>query len=242
MISLSLVTPLYNEEKNLPRLLSELESYAASQHDFALELVFVSDGSTDKTNTMLEAFAGKHPGTTQVISYSPNRGRGYALRKGMLSAKGDWRVVLDADLAAPLSEIKKLIPYIENGCELIVGSRRLPGARVESKPSILRSLLSLGFIGLARIATGVRVTDYSCGFKCFSKRAAEAILPRTKIERWAHDAENLYLAKKLGFTICEVPLVWRNGPQTTVRVFGAVASTLYDLLRLRLIHRGVGKG
>lgn len=237
MISLSLVTPLYNEEQNLPKLLSALEEYTRTQKDFVLELVFINDGSADHTESILQSFAASHPGYVRVVSYSKNGGRGYALRKGMLAATGDWRLVLDADLAAPLTEVKKLIPYIESGCDIIIGSRSIPGAQVETPPSFLRWFLGTGFIWLTRIITGVYASDVSCGFKCFSKEAVERILPLTKINRWAHDAENLYLAKKFGLKVCEVPLVWRNGPGTTVRIGSAVVQSLIDLVRIRYIHR-----
>lgn len=237
MISLSLVFPLYNEEKNLPKLFSALEDYMSTQTDFMLEIVFINDGSTDTTERLLQSFAKSHPENVKVVSYEKNGGRGYALRRGMLEAKGDWRLVLDADLASPLSEVKKIILYIESGCDLIIGSRSLPGAHVEMPPSFLRWVLGTGFIVLARIATGVHVSDFSCGFKCFSREAVELILPRTKINRWAHDAENLYLAQKFGLAICEIPLVWRNGPQTTVRIGSAVLQSLVDLARIRFIHR-----
>jgi len=237
MISLSLVTPLFNEEKNLPKLFSALEEYRNTQTDFLLEFVFINDGSIDGTEELLQDFAAKHSEYTKVISYPENEGRGYALRRGMLEATGDWRLVLDADLAAPLSEAKKLIPCIESGCDIIIGSRSIRGAQVETPPSHLRFILGVGFIVLARICTDVRVSDFSCGFKCFSKQAAEMILPQTKINRWAHDAENLYLAKKFGLKVCEIPLTWRNGPGTTVRIGSAVVQSLIDLVRIRLIHR-----
>ena len=237
MISLSLVFPLFNQESNLPKLFVALEDYIRKQNYFALEVVFVDDGSTDNTYELVFGFVEKHKEYSKFISYEENKGRGYALRQGMLEVNGDWRLVLDPDLSASLEEIEKLIPFINKGCQMIIGSRYIQGSHVETPPSLLRGILGRSFIFLSNLILGLNVSDVSCGFKCFSKASAQLILPKTKIDRWAHDAENLYLAKKYKVKVCEVPLLWTNGQGTTIRVFRAVAQSFYDLLMIPFIHR-----
>lgn len=234
--SLSIVIPLYNQKENIPRLFSELDRYLKEHPSTSAEVVLVNDGSTDESHTLLTEQVARFSHPVRLMSYNKNRGRGYAVRTGVLASSGAWVVVMDPDLAASFTHIDNIFNYIHD-YDVIIGSRRILGAEVVTPPSPTRWVLGMGFIIIARAITRVPVSDFSCGFKCYSRNAAQLIFPQTKINRWAHDAEILYLAKKFGLAIYEIPLRWTNGRGTSVRIVTTVALTLYDLTRLRFLHR-----
>lgn len=234
MISLSVVVPVFNEEKNLPRFFTAFDDFLLENKDFLLELVFVNDGSTDKTDVLLREFAnGKE--NVKVISYRKNRGKGYAVRTGMLAAQGEWRLFMDADLAVSFGEIKKIFSSPLQS-PIVIGSRVIDGSRIKVPQGRMRSFLGACFTFLANIITGVGVTDFTCGFKCFSKEATQTIFLLAQIDRWSYDAEILYIAKKQSLPVCEIPVTWRNGSETRVRPGGMVEAFI-DLLRIMYIHR-----
>lgn len=238
MKSLSIVIPCFNEQRNLPGLFSALEGFLRTKDCPASEIVFVNDGSTDQTDTLLRDFIGRHPDVARIISYPENKGKGFAVRAGMLGAKGEWRLFMDADLAVPLETVENLLPLMARGCEVIIGSRVIAGSSVALPQGKVRSFLGGCFTVLANGITGVRVSDFTCGFKCFSKKATETIFPLAKIDRWSYDAEILYLARKHSFEICEVGVVWKNGPETKVSfIRGDMFRAFTDLLRIIRIHR-----
>ncbi len=236
MPSLSIVIPAYNEARNLPGLFAALEDFLRTEKWFALDIVFVDDGSTDATASLIQEFAAQHPDTVRLIVSPANRGKGHAVRTGMLAATGEWRLFLDADLAVPLSAVGLLIPAMEEGCPVIIGSRALPASRLAVPQGPLRILLGQGFTLLANLVTRAKVSDFTCGFKCFSREAAETLFPKTRIDRWSYDAELLYLARRQGYAIAEIPVTWRNGPETKVRLFRDIFRSFADLVRIILIH------
>lgn len=237
-MTLSLVIPAYNEARNLPGLFVVLEDFLRTEKRFASEIVFVDDGSTDATADLVRGFAARHPDTVRLIVSPANRGKGHAVRTGMLAATGEWRLMMDADLAVPLSTVGLLLPHIERGCPVIIGSRVLPDSRLAVPQGPIRVILGKGFTLLANLITGARVSDFTCGFKCFSREAVETIFPKTRIDRWSYDAEILYLSRRHGFEIAEIPVVWTNGPETKVRLLrGDLLRSLADLIRIVRIHR-----
>lgn len=236
MASLSVIIPLYNEEKNVAALLCGLHALRQEGLFQEIECIFVNDGSTDGTEALLRQGAAAMPGSV-VLSHTANRGKGYAVRQGMLAAHGDWRLMADADLSVPLSEARRLLPYMEKGCDVVIGSRALSESSVPVPQGLLRRKLGRAFSMLANATNGLGVSDVTCGFKCFSGRAAEQIFPRAQIDRWAYDAEILFLARKCNLKIAEMPVRWSNGPGTRVRLLRDIPGCLRDLARIRFLHR-----
>jgi len=226
---LSVIVPVFNEEARIANLGAITDYF--SRRPFSAEIVVVNDGSTDRTLERLGASSSAP--APRVVSYPQNRGKGYAVKRGMLAAEGRFRLFLDIDLSTPLAEFEKFLPYC-GGYGLIIGSRRTAGARLVQRQPFVREILGKGFVRLARVFLGIRVSDVTCGFKCFSREAAERIFRASMIERWAVDAELCFLAKKFGFPIKEVPVTWADDARSQVRLFSALFTSLRDIVLIRV--------
>jgi dolichyl-phosphate beta-glucosyltransferase len=229
---LSVVIPAYNEEKRLPKTLKEIGRYLSKQlYDY--EILVVNDGSTDKTTQIVENLKSEIP-NLKLIDNKINQGKGAVVKQGMLEAKGDFRIFTDADNSTPIEEIEKMWPYFKEGYDIVIGSRDLKGAILDPPQPILRRILGEIFGFLTNLIVGTwGISDTQCGFKCFTKKAAEDIFPRCKISRFAFDPEILIIAKKLGYKIKEIPIYWRNDPDSKVK-FKSMVNMGIDLLRIRL--------
>ena len=226
-IKLSLIVPVYNEEKRIHNL-EEIISYA-KKDGLIHEIIVVNDGSTDRTNKLLKDIANTYPLT--IVSYKKNRGKGHAIKKGVLSAKGTHVVFIDIDLSTPISTIKPLVKIIPQ-FDIVIGTRKNKEARLKERQPLLRELMGKSFTFLSQTLLKVYVTDFTCGFKCFAKKAAFKIFSLQKIERWSFDAEALFLAKKLNFSIGELPVVWKNDPNTKVKFPQDILISIYELLTI----------
>jgi glycosyltransferase involved in cell wall biosynthesis len=224
-IFLSVIIPVFNEEHRV-HYLEEVALYLKKQK-YTTELIVVNDGSLDKTKTRLQQLSAKLG--FKMISYSPNRGKGAAIKTGMLVATGKYRLFMDVDLSTPVSEIGKLIPLLPKH-DVVIGTRKNGRAKVLIHQPKLRELLGKGFTLLSQLILGLNVSDFTCGFKCFSAPAAEEIFSAMKIERWGFDPEILYLAKKRGYRIKEIPVIWKNDLQTKVRFPQDIINSLSELL------------
>lgn len=234
-LSLSIVIPVFNEELRLAKTFAELEDFFSKGDWKSLEVIFVDDGSTDKTAEMIKKLKFRYP--VKLISYKENRGKGYAVRHGMLAAEGDYALTIDADMSTSLTEVSKTIPLMASDCPVIIGTRKAKGSRMIPPQPFLRKKLGEGYTMLARFITGVKVSDFTCGFKCFSRQAREKVFREAAINRWSYDAEILFLAKKSGFKICEVPVVWRNDRDTRVRLGKDILGSFIDLIKIRFRRR-----
>jgi dolichyl-phosphate beta-glucosyltransferase len=220
--SLSIVVPAFNEEKRLGPTLARIRDLLP-----AAEIVVSDDGSRDGTVALARA-AG-----ALVVGSPENRGKGSALRRGMLAAGGDRILMTDADLSTPLEDLRLLESALDGGVDFAVGSRRVPGARFERRQPWLRETLGRGFTLLSQLTLGVRVRDFTCGFKLFTRRAARELFSRLTIDRWGYDAELFFLAPRLGLSFREVGITWANDENTRVRLGRDVLRSLLDLLRIR---------
>ncbi len=227
-IHLSIVIPVYNEEKRL-KSLKKVFAFLERQ-EFGSELIVVNDGSTDKTQEKLRLLQGRYP--LLLVTYRSNRGKGYAIRRGMLKARGRHRLFLDVDLSTPLKEFEKMVPFLET-YEVIIGSRKMKGAKLRKRQPIIRQTLGRVFTQLSRWILNVPVSDFTCGFKCFSARSTRNIFSRAQINRWGFDSEILFLAKKMGHQIKEVPVEWKNDINTKVRFPHDIVNSLKELLEVR---------
>ena len=232
MIKISVVIPVFNEEKRLPKTFSALNALSRDPFFSGAEIIFVDDGSSDGTRKLIENFrSGKN---VKLVSYEKNRGKGFAVRRGMLEANNDYALFLDADMSTPLGELKKFAPFMEQGAHVIIGTRKAAGARILKHQPFLRQKMGEVYTALANLATGARVSDFTCGFKCFSMEAIHKIFPYARIDRWSYDAEILYLARLCNLKIHEVPVLWTNDEDSRVRLGKDALQSFTDLLKIRL--------
>lgn len=228
---LSLVFPAYNEGSRIEKALTHTLAYL---HGRALdaEVVVVDDGSEDDTAEKARAFAARHP-EVRVIASPSNCGKGGAVRRGMLAARGRYRVFLDVDLATPVEELDRLLPALENGGDFILGSRHRPGAAIEVRQRMSRRFTGWVFRKLAGRLLPLHVTDVTCGFKGFTAEAAETLFHAQRETGWAFDAELIHLARKWKLEIREIPVRWRDSGDTRVRLVRNALDSLRELVRIR---------
>jgi len=239
-IHLSIIIPAYNEEKRLPKTLSEIDDYLSGQ-SYDYEIIVVSDGSKDKTGDTVRELTSKVK-NLRVIDNKENHGKGFVVRQGMLEAKGDYRLFTDADNSTSIDQVEKMWPEFENGYSIVIGSREIKGAILDPPQPWLRKQKGAAFRLLTNIFTGLwKIRDTQCGFKGFTRKAAEDIFPKCKIDRFSFDAEMLVIAKKLNYKIKEIPIIWKNDLETKVK-FKNMAKMGIDLVKIRwnLIRRIYG--
>jgi dolichyl-phosphate beta-glucosyltransferase len=234
--SLSVVIPAYNEERRLPQTLQQVSEWLAKGHFSFCEVLVVDDGSRDGTGGVVEQFAMTHS-CVRLARYGGNRGKGFAVRTGMLMAKGDWILYTDADLSTPIAEIEKLCRAAgEQGAAIAIGSRALNRALVEVHQPALRELSGRFFNLVMRTVTGLTFKDTQCGFKLYRADAARRIFSLQKQDGFSFDVEDLLIARKLGIRAVEVPVRWANVEGTTVRLSQGIKSFV-DLIEIRMDHR-----
>ena len=213
---LSVVIPAYNEEDRLPGTLERVISYLGRRGG-EFEIIVVDDGSDDGTSEAALSFASKAP--IRVLRNNRNRGKGYSVRRGMLEAKGDLRLFSDADLSTPIEELPKLERAIlEEGFDIAIASRGLPQSRLPARQPFWREALGRTFNLYIQLLLLPGIWDTQCGFKLFTARAAEEVFGRVTIEGFGFDFEALFIARKLGLRIKEVPVTWYHSPKTKVKV------------------------
>ena len=234
--ALSVVIPAYNEQERLPSTLERVAEYFAAWAGRQVEVIVVDDGSSDATAAISRDAARRlaRPGLSfRVIDNPGNRGKGYTVRHGMLEAAGDWVLFSDADLSAPIEEVEKLIDAVEtSGADIAIGSRGIDRSLIGERQPPARELMGRFFNLFVRAVTGLGFADTQCGFKLFSRAAAQAVFSRQFLERFGFDVEILYIARRAGLRIVEVPVVWNDVEGTKVSLL-AGADGFADVLRVR---------
>jgi glycosyltransferase involved in cell wall biosynthesis len=204
------VVPAYNEQARLPATIRRIEEYLASSEWVFHEILIVDDGSTDSTSEVASAVAQANP-SVRVLKNPGNRGKGYSVRHGMQKARGEWHLFTDADLSAPIEELDKLWAAIErDGSGVAIGSRSLDRSLIGVHQPGMRESAGRVFNAVMRTVVGLPIADTQCGFKLFQGAASHQIFARQKLERFGFDVEVLYIAKKLGYRISEVPVRWNH--------------------------------
>ncbi|MBU1070960.1 glycosyltransferase [Patescibacteria group bacterium] len=234
MKTLTLVIPVYNEAKRLRKTFSTLNKWQVSAGLKLDQVIFVNDGSTDQSLNILKNTHLKL--NKKIISYPKNMGKGFAIKKGMLASQADYTLMLDADMATTPSQIKKFLPLINKGTDVIVGTRKNGHSTVTIHQPFIRENLGKIFTKLSQIILGVQVTDFTCGFKAFSQIAKNDIFSKSLINRWGYDAEILFLAKKLNYSIAEKSVPWADQKGTKVNLIKDSISSLSELITIRLFH------
>jgi dolichyl-phosphate beta-glucosyltransferase len=230
-ITYSIVIPAYNEGARLGATLEKVLAYVRSQ-GWNAEVIVVNDGSRDNTAELVRGFAARDP-VVRLVENPGNRGKGYAVRNGMLNARGKVVVFSDADLSSPIEEMPKLLAALAAGADIAIGSRWLKAELQTQRQSVLRQLFGRVFNLLLRIILRLRFKDTQCGFKAFTRRAAQTILPMQRIERWGFDPEILFLACKFGFRVEEVPVLWGHSGDTRIHPLLDGTRMFQEMLRVR---------
>lgn len=230
---LSVVIPAFNEEARISETLARVIEYLTARQ-YGWEVVVADDGSRDHTAELVDRVITEHPGV-RILRLS-HRGKGWAVKKGMLAARGQHRLLCDADLSVPIAQVERLLPPLGPGTDVVLGSREAPGAVRIGEP-VRRHLMGRVFNLLVNRLAVPGLTDTQCGFKCFRGEAADELFQRQTMDGFAFDVELLYLARKRGLTFAEVGVDWYYRSQSKVRpVRDALAMTL-DLLKVRWRHR-----
>jgi len=230
---ISFVIPCYNEEKRLEPKLSESLAYLEARVGRTFEVVFVDDGSTDGTIEVLRAAEAKFPRIPiTAIRYTPNRGKGRAVKTGMLASRGAKVLVLDADFSVEISEIFRFMEALDAHPVAIGTKKHLLTETVKAQDDT-RSFLGRGFTKLTNLFLGLNFTDITCGLKAFRGDAGKDIFGRQRINRWSYDSETLFLARRLKYDVTEIPVKWHHEEDSKVRTFRAVFSSARELLAIR---------
>jgi len=227
----SIVIPAYNEGARLRATLEKVLAYVRQQ-GWDAEVIVVNDGSRDNTAEIVREFSEKDS-LVRLVENPGNRGKGYSVRNGMLKARGEVVVFSDADLSSPIEEMPKLLDALARGADIAIGSRWLKAELQTQRQSLHRQLFGRVFNLLLRIILGLRFKDTQCGFKAFTRRSAQTILPLQRIERWGFDPEILFLARKFGFRVEEVPVLWGHSGGTRINPLVDGARMFQEMLRIR---------
>jgi glycosyltransferase involved in cell wall biosynthesis len=232
---LSVVIPVFNEEARLRETLAtvgrHLAQLDATRRLGGFEIVVSDDGSRDRSVAIAEESAREVP--LVLVRADRNRGKGAAVRRGMLAAKGDPVLFTDADLSTPLETTAPFLDALAGGADVVIGTRKHAAATIVQPQPWHRVQLGLAYTRLTNRLLGLSFSDFTCGFKAFRAAAARAIFERQRLERWSFDAEILFLAHRLGFQVREIPVTWADRPDSRVRVGGAVVKSFLELLEIR---------
>jgi dolichyl-phosphate beta-glucosyltransferase len=229
VVRLSIVIPAYNEEKRIGLTLWQIDSYLAKQ-PYDSEIIVVDDGSADYTaDYVCSGFPN-----VRVIAYGRNRGKGYAVKTGMLAASGDYRLFCDADGSTPITDLDLFWPHFDAGADIVIGSRSLPESCVIVRQHPIRENMGRIFNLFVKLLVVGDYIDTQCGFKGFTAKSAELLFARQRLERFSFDAEILYIARKHGLRVAEVPVQWCNSPHSRVGMVADPARMFWDLIHIRL--------
>ena len=204
----------------------------AEQHVWNAEVIVVNDGSIDDTAEIVRGYAGRHP-SLRLVENPGNRGKGYSVRNGMLHAHGDILLFSDADLSSPIEEADKLFAAIRDGADIAIGSRWIDTNLQVRRQPMHRQLFGRMFNLALRLILGLNFKDTQCGFKAFSRQAADVVFPQQQIERWGFDPELLYIAKRAGLRIEELPVAWSHRDGTRIHPLRDGLRMFFELFKIR---------
>jgi len=225
------VLPAYNESERVASTLEKILAHS-EQRGWKTEVIVVNDGSSDDTARLVSGYAARHPGV-RLLDNPGNRGKGYSVRNGMLHATGDILLFSDADLSSPIVEADKLFAAIAAGADVAIGSRWLKAELQTKRQPLHRQVFGRAFNLALRIVLGLNFKDTQCGFKAFTRDAAQKLFTLQKIERWGFDPELLYLARTLHLKVVEVPVTWSHREGTRINPLRDGIRMLGEMLTIR---------
>ena len=227
----SIVLPAFNESERIAATIENIFTFAAKK-SWQTEIIVVNDGSTDDTVEVVRRCAATRPGL-RLLQNPGNRGKGYSVRHGMLQAQGEILLFSDADLSSPIAEAEKLFAAIAAGADIAIGSRWLKTELQLRRQPLYRQIYGRIFNLALHLILGLQFKDTQCGFKAFTRRAAHALFPLQKIERWGFDPELLYLAKRLHLRVEEVPVAWAHREGTRINPLRDGMRMFVEMLQIR---------
>ncbi len=228
---ISIVIPLFNEQDRIKGNLDAILAFAKKYRE-PIEVVAVDDGSDDQTPKILEDYKSKFG--IKVVTQNPNQGKGAAVKAGVANAAGEKILFTDIDLSVPIETLDSFNEGMTEVIDIVIGSRENPDSKIESAQSWMRETAGYSFTVLTNAILQVGVTDFTCGFKMFRREAARKIFSHQQIQRWAFDAETMYLAKKYEFKVKEMPVVWRHNEGSKVKFPQALIDSLWGLFQIRI--------
>ncbi len=227
---LSIIIPAYNEEHRLPGTLQAIHDFLAGQ-PYTAEVLVIENGSTDATLAVAQGFAARLPYLR--VFHEDVRGKGWAVRRGMLAAVGAYRFICDADLSMPITEVNRFLPpQLPGDVDIAIASREAPGARRYGEPEF-RHLAGRAFNLLVRLLALPGLQDTQCGFKMFRAAVAEDLFRHQTIYGWTFDVEILFIARRRGYKIVEIPIPWYFNPESKVRMWRDARQMFLDVLKIR---------
>lgn len=226
---LSVVIPAYNEEQRLPGSLERVFAFLKAQA-YSSEVLVIENGSTDRTLEIARQFKPRFPNLTVIQNHE--RGKGLAVQRGMLAARGQYRFMCDADLSMPFEQVNRFLPPARDDFDIAIGSREALGAVRYREPSY-RHWGGRGINLIIRVLALPGLRDTQCGFKCFQAEAAEDLFSAQTMPGWSFDIELLYIARRRGYRIVEVPIDWHHSPESKLNVWSDAARMLMDIFIIR---------
>lgn len=227
---LSIIIPAHNEEHRLPRSLDQIVAFLEKQ-DYQAEVIVVENASQDNTAGVVKEFMVRYPFISLIEE--KRRGKGLAVKRGMLAGRGQYLFICDADLSMPIEEVTKFLPPALEDYDVAIASREIEGARRYGEPAY-RHFMGRVFNLLVRLLAVPGFQDTQCGFKCFRREVASDIFPYQTMEGWGFDVEVLFIARKRGYRIVEVPINWYYSASSRIRPIQDTFGMLRELLKVRL--------
>jgi len=228
---LSIIIPAHNEEKRLPPSLADIDTFLRSQ-DYTAEVIIVENGSSDRTLEVAQENAKKYPYIRVIQSPDSLRGKGLAVKQGMLAANGDWRFICDADLSMKIDDLVNFLPPHVEGYDVIIASREAEGAQRVDEPEYRHFMGRINNI-IIKLAALRDFEDTQCGFKMFRREVAEDLFGVQRMNGIGFDVELLFIAKKRGYSIKEVPITWYYDPYSTMRLWDDSVKMLKEIWEIR---------
>jgi glycosyltransferase involved in cell wall biosynthesis len=227
----SIILPAFNESARIGVGLEKALLYVRQQ-GWCVEIIVVNDGSRDDTAAIVKSYMAQAP-EIRLLENPGNHGKGYSVRNGMLNARGDILLFSDADFSSPIYESAKLIHALEQGVDVAFGSRWLLAETQTKRQSLLRQFVGRAYNLILRLTLGLPYKDTQCGFKAFTRKAAEVIFTRQQIEGWGFDPEILFIARKFGLSMTEVAVEWANDDRSKINPIVDGVKMFWELLTIR---------
>ena len=236
MIHLTIIVPAYNEDKIIRKSIERTIKFLNSKK-YSWKIIVVDDGSTDLTSAIVGKIKNDR---VELVVHDMNMGKGAALRSGVEKVRSKYIIFMDADLSVPLKFVDDMLERLGEGNPVVVGSRRMAKSVIAKHQPFLREKMGVVFTQLTKLITGVRLNDFTCGFKGFESNAARIIFSKSVVDRWAYDAEIMFIANKCGFDIVQIPVRWANREESKVRLGNAITTSIVDLINIRINNfRGI---
>lgn len=229
--SISVVIPAFNEEKRIGATIQKIYDYLKEKSE-TFEIIVVDDGSSDNTVDVVRN-SSERIKNIKVLSNGSNKGKGFSVKNGILNSTSSLVLISDADLSTPIEEVEKFLPWLDNGYDIVIGSRGLEESEILKKQPWYRQSMGKTFNKMVKILALGDFNDTQCGFKLFKSGAAKKVFSLSKIDGFAFDVEILFIAKKMGYRTKEVPVRWINSPQSKVRIMRDSLKMFFDLLQIR---------